>query len=188
MILAIDPGIRGCGAAVFSGKKLLSAQYVSNPATVYEKDSGFRVYCMAREIQIAFPNLESPQDTLICEFPQIYREAKQQKKDPNDLPPLAAIDGAIAGLLNMVPEFIFPHAWKGSLNADACIVRIRCRLTEEEWGQIEFPKNTCADCLDFERALTPCRKSTCLAHNVFDSIGIGLKHLGRLEAVKVYAR
>lgn len=200
MILAVDPGIRGCGVAVFSPHGLLAAQYVTNPTGVQyrstsipagERDdtpSGFRVYAMAREVHLTCPHLEAGTDTLVLEFPRIYREAKQGKKDPNDLTPLAAIDGAIMGLFGMPAIMYYPHAWKGSLDPDICISRVRSRLTEDEWEQVQFPKGTCEDCRDYEKAAVACAKSSCLAHNVFDAIGIGLKYTGRFDARRVYAR
>jgi hypothetical protein len=67
----------------------------------------------------------------------------------------------------------FPHEWEGTVSrkgeVDPVIQRIKGRLEPEE----------------LERVILPCESK---AHNVWDSVGIGLKALGRFERKQVFSR
>ncbi len=192
MLLTLDPGIRGCGLAVFFNRQLHEALYIPNP--MRKGGDLAAVVSMAGELvdHVAYKWGNAPGPiTIVVERPQIYRDAKQ-KGDPNDLPPLYAIAGALTaalgerGPIEAMHEYL-PREWKGTLDPEEMARRVRERLSEGEFGKVQLPSNTCDNC---RKRLTDddCCKTTCLAHNVFDAIGIGLKFLTRLEPVRIIAR
>src|SRR4029077_987361 len=177
-------GIRGCGVAVFEGHALSRATYVPNPIR-HGNDLAAIV-----EMAAAVYRWVGQPDSLIAEWPQSYGPA-HQKGDQADLFPLAGIDAALAAMCAWgrplpVTRYL-PHEWKGTINADAMIGRIKQRLTFSEFETIQFPANTCPAC-DHVVVIGPCRKPSCLAHNIFDAIGIGLFSLGRMDRKRVIAR
>lgn len=96
------------------------------------------------------------------ELPQVYREAKL-KGDPNDLIDLAAVVGAIC--CNSLPgrkNVYLPREWKGQTPKAIFIERAKKRLSLEELQAVRLPK------------------AKILAHNVWDSVALGLVHLGRM--------
>lgn len=182
LVLSIDPGIRGCGAALWHGRKLVAATYVKNPigkgsgplealeaahavaGWVSEKSEGYRT----------FP--PTPLEVVV-EWPQTYG-GRASRGDTNDLFALSAVDTAIVALLEpSKTHFYVPREWKGALQKPASvndaypvISMASRRLDEEETKAIALPTN---------KRLT---------WDVWDAIGIGLKYLGRFEKMKVYAR
>jgi hypothetical protein len=181
-VISLDPGIRGCGVAQFEGSRLARAAYAPNPIR-----KGNDLAAVVEMAAAVFHWAGQP-DSLVAEWPQSYGPA-HQKGDQADLFPLAGIDAALAAMMAWgrplpVSRYL-PHEWKGTINADAMLLRIRKRLTVSENNAIDFPVGTCPDCRTGDR---PCRKSNCLAHNVVDAIGLGLFHLGRLAPKKVIAR
>ena len=156
--LSMDPGIRGCGIAVWAGGKLLSAQYVPNPV-----DKGNDVRAIV-QMAVAVIKEAGNIDVLVVETPQIYNESASKKND-NDILPLVGVDGAVAALLHAQGTRHFhqylPREWKGQVPKEIMQKRIEGRLTLDETTGIFLP---CAS----------------LRHNVWDGIGIGLKFVGRL--------
>jgi hypothetical protein len=169
VLIAIDPGLRGCGVAYFDAAdgKLLSAHYAKNPATS-RSSLAERTLAMAKAVLLG--RKAEPWtwlDTLVLELPQIYRF--KGKGDPNEsLVPLILIDGAIQALFGAPARMYLPHEWKGSVDPDVCIYRVQARLTPQE-------------------KRTVCVFPDSLAHNVWDAVGIGLFHLGRFNRKRVYA-
>jgi hypothetical protein len=102
---------------------------------------------------------------------------------------LAGVVGAVFGAAKHGSfHTVTPPEWKGNLDADAMISRIRGRLVGKEAWRILYPEKTCAACRSHTPPFVPCKVRACLAHNVFDAIGIGLWAVGRLEARKAVAR
>lgn len=174
--LAVDPGIRGCGVALFrfsqsaNATLLERAAYVRNP--LKEGNGPAESAAMAQAVVDWFdtqPRERPFPDVLALEYPRVY-QGNKQKGDPNDLLPLAGVVCAVSGLLlrSEVRRY-FPHEWKGTVDADVMLARIVGRLRPDEVGKIE-----------------PCPAS--LRHNVVDAIGIGLKAVGRFEPHRVIAR
>jgi hypothetical protein len=188
-VISLDPGIRGCGVGYWGGTTLRAAEYVRNP--IRHGNSPVAIVEMARAIRYSrMWEMRWDPAGLAVEYPQIYAE-RHQKGNQDDILPLVGIGMALAALYAETGPWpldrYLPHEWKGSINADVMIGRVKARLTKGEWAVITFPENTCADCRN-QFGSPFCRKSTCLAHNVFDAIGIGLFHLGRLEKRRVIAR
>lgn len=117
------------------------------------------------------PRLGDEPFQLVIELPRVYAAA-HQKGDQNDLIQLAGTVGMLGGFLPGVSSrrSIYPRDWKGSLDADAFIERIKQRLDAAEHLRVELPS------------------TSSLQHNVWDAIGIGLHALGRLAPHHVFPR
>lgn len=168
VLLAVDPGIRGCGVAVFEATKLVHASYVRNP--VREGTGAGPAASMASWI-VGSTSAWKP-NALALEWPRVYarmiREGKS-KGDPNDLLGLAAIDAAVAALLApAIATCYAPSDWKGQMTKEACHLRIQKRLVDRE----AFV------------AAEGASEAGALAHNMWDAVGIGLHHLGRLAPIR----
>lgn len=178
-ILAVDPGVRGCGVALFIDGFLWAATYVKNPAT-----SGKRLdsSCRMAEATNRFVFVNQPTgglQHLVIEVPRSY-EAGQQKGPQDDLIDVALVAAAIAGGRPHVPvTTYYPQEWKGSVKAETFLARILERLGPGEKAAIQLVGRT---------PLERVPHSDSLDHNTLDSIGIGLKFLDRMERTRVYAR
>ncbi len=149
ILLAIDPGLRGCGAAVFHDGVLFEASYVRSPAKTGNGPKAWRA--MAEAVRLfAQGHLI---DALVLEVPQVYTRGKG---DPDDLIELAGVDGAILGRLMPVQQYGYkPREWKGSVPKDIHHARVRKTLTEAE------------------RQILENSAPASLRHNVLDAIALG---------------
>jgi hypothetical protein len=170
ILLSIDPGTRGTGVALFHDGKLHAAEYVRNP---YKEGSGPRECAAVAQAVSAWaaehvgPVFPVHMDVML-EFPQTYG-GRASTGNTEALFPLAAIDGALAALFSYANVMhCLPHSWKGSIDPDAIVERVKDRLSVEEKSRIVLP-------------------AAGLQHNVFDAIGVGLKFLGRFERRRVFA-
>jgi len=112
-------------------------------------------------------DIPAANDTLVLEYPQIYRGPRAN--NPNNLLTLALVDGALMGLFRQEAILYLPHAWKGSVDPDECVKRVKARLSAVETACVVLPAKS-------------------LAHNLWDAVGIGLFHLGRFNPRRVYER
>ncbi len=193
---ALDPGINCSGVALFEGEYLKAAACIRNPLGRTHTDRPARMVAMSHACAEWF-KANGPIDVLVYEWPQVYREARQRyrnksggvsKRDPNDLLPLAGINLAVA-LAVMAPVRAYaPRAWKGTGDGDECTRRVRERLTPEEFSRIYLPDNTCGNCVLRTPSGACLKPSSCLAHNAYDGVGIGLKYLSRFERRRVFPR
>lgn len=159
-LLSIDPGVNGCGVAVFSGESnhLLWAGYVKNSGTGVRNmvDAVDTKLCKILEP----PYTETWPNKLAIELPQVYL-ASRSRGDPNDLIQLALVVGGFEMWFDGLVFKLLPHQWKGTVPKEIMAARILKRLSEEEQSKIEkAPKS--------------------LLHNTLDSVGLGLWHLKRL--------
>jgi hypothetical protein len=167
-LLAIDPGKRGSGVALFDKdtKELLRAAYVRNRCV--DEDDLALCASMAHAIRWWHAELGvfAPVTDVVVERPRIYTASKQRGKDgnwrdPNDLPPLFGVDVGVAVLFpNATPRSCFPRDWTGTLDKPAMNARTLQRLTDVERGRIASEPEH-------------------LYHNILDAIGIGLHFVGR---------
>lgn len=168
MLLAVDPGIRGCGLALFDDARLRLAAYLKNGAR--SKNIVRDAESMGRDVWRWAPSAVTE---LVVEWPQIYAtriRSGESKGDPNDLLGLAAVDAAIAAHMWETPVGRYlPREWKGQLTKEACHHRILSRLDDGERQVLA----------------QACEEAGSLAHNVMDAVGIGLHHIGRLKQVRV---
>jgi len=167
-IVAVDPGLRGCGVAEFVGGELQRAAYVKNPV---ESGRGYEAHRRMGDAVREWA-WERGCALLLIEHPRVYPGSAQQKGDLNDLLDLTGVGGAIAARMgvsgsNPAIETVFPSDWKGQVPKDMMTERIRRCMTEEERVRI-----------------AKCPAS--LMHNVLDGCGIGLYKLGRLNKKGIY--
>lgn len=180
VVVALDPGVRGCGLAVAwrSSQRLAFAAYARSPVrkgsgaaeSVASAMEAFRAFCDWRDRSPIF------RPDVVVEWPQIYRGSVV---DPNAMLSLAGVSTAFAALANGTTYGVLPREWKGNVKADECTLRIRAAITSEEHARIEFPnKQMCDACR--QRGTQECEKPSCVAHNIFDSIGLAFWASGRL--------
>lgn len=163
MILCVDPGLRGCGCASFSGDgNLIKASYVKSPN---KSDRGAVAWAeMAYAINEAYPLA----NILVIETQRI--RPQDTRAIHGAIMEVQGVAGAIIGLFcDMGVRGYTPEQWKGSIKGDVMTERIKARMTWEDWRVFESPGKT-------------------LEHNVVDAVGIGLHYFGRLERARVYAR
>lgn len=166
MILAIDPGLHACGCAIFdanTSNELLWAGLVKNPIDVHPENPSYPSglwNSMVDAVDTELHVLGYEPDRLAIELPQVYI-ASRSKGDPNDLIALAGLVGAFTHWFRGMTFLYLPREWKGSVPKKIMNDRVLKHLSEEERVKIEkSPKS--------------------LQHNVYDGVGIGLRHLKRL--------
>lgn len=162
--LAVDPGLRVCGLALFEQDTLYRAWLSRNPLRTERGPEAWEA--MARAALNDFishtPRRGRVPKRLVVEVPQVYWRAGQGGRAA-DLIELAGVVGAVAATLPVMTRVHYlPRQWKGQVPKNVHNKRIMKRLRDGE------P----------ERILRPSAAS--LMHNVVDSIGLGLKQLGRM--------
>jgi hypothetical protein len=114
ILIAIDPGVRLCGLAVFQDGALKSARLVRS-----------------EEVSLHLGGAE----TVVCEMPQAYR-GRAARGDTNDILALARVVGAIEGAARLrgAARFLSPHPreWKGQVPKDIMCRRVWNALRPEE--------------------------------------------------------
>ena len=194
-LLSVDPGVNFCGAALFNpGGTLVAAKAIRGSG--FKNDiAGLRKVAVDLYQWADFTAKRAWIDgrcglgvsVLAMEWPQVYAGRQRGRKDPNNLLPLAALDGAIATKFFDTSTFALylPHDWKGSKKANPTARWVLSRLSNEERAQVE-------DLDAFEAALAIAESENedvgHYVHNTVDAIGIGLHHLGRLGKRRVIAR
>jgi len=162
-LLALDPGIRGCGVALFRDRTLGWCAYVRSGSKAPDL---LGVLDMAQ----AVVGWVEPQEVhqLAVEWPQVYAGSKQ-KGDPNDL---IALAGVVAAVCTRFPGAVVtrykPRDWKGQVPKEVIQARI---LGDVRPGRLSIEEVSA-----FRDAACP----PSLQHNVLDAIGIGLHFFGRL--------
>jgi hypothetical protein len=158
-IVSIDPGVKLAGITLWQAGIMVNATLLRGEHWTDVADSAAEFFS-----GIGL-------DQIVIEKPQVYVRSRS-KGDPNDLIDLALAAGAITQALRMGSPFASIHEykpaeWKGQLPKDICVERTRFALTDDERKRVNLPR------------------AKSLAHNVWDSVGIGLKHLkrSRLRAV-----
>jgi len=136
LLLAVDPGVHGCGVAVFKSTLLVCAAYVKEDATRTKTplDCVRAISFYVRKLTI---------DEVVVEIPQVYPGYRDA--DNNDLIDVSAVSGAVA-MLASKRTFVRPRAWKGSVPkparaADPYILaeRAKAKLSQKELASIEWP-------------------------------------------------
>ncbi len=171
-LLAIDPGIAGCGIACMGAySNLVHAAYVPNPTHNSKKEHDPpQVLGAAKAVhEYIWRIFKEEPARVVFEWPRIYSIDKQ-KGDPNDLPALVGISMALCGMLPFSEcDRFYPYEWKGQMKK---------KVTEERAFERLEPAEV--------EAIVKCAPR--LMHNVHDAIGIGLKAVGRFERRRVYPR
>lgn len=190
-LVAVDPGIRGVGLAVFNlaSRELHFARYVPNPVKTGNRAAEVRAVVLAVSNALAVRGIVPSQVTRVAvEWPQNYT-AGQQKGDQNDLLPLAAVSACVALLFPEADVTAYvPREWKDTMRDYVCAGRVVNELTEVErqrFEQLDELIRAIALCRSSD---TPLKNKSTKSHNTADSVGIGLKALGRFERHRVIPR
>lgn len=155
--LAVDPGLRGLGAAYFIGPTLVYANYISNP--VLKGDGPTAWFALADAVYDDFKTRGYRVDTYVVELMQIY--FGNRGGNPNDLLELAGVGGAVGAVFPIQRAAGYrPREWKGTLKKEVHHPRILAELSDAEKAAIAEP-----------------RKS--YVGHVIDAIGLGLYQLER---------
>lgn len=156
VLVSVDPGLRGCGVAVFADGVLLSAQYVANPA----KGDGPKAWLqMGLQVFRAVGAFVKAGFRMVVEVPRVYPVSKG---DPNDLIQIAGVAGAVVGQLTPdTAQFTYPSDWKGQVPKEICQRRITALLSKTELDSVQS--------VGYKD------------HNTYDAIGIGLVALRRAK-------
>lgn len=186
-ILAIDPGIRSPGVAVIRNGVLVAAARIMVPAKLSKLGDGERVAAVAALIhgwRSASYNDRAEcvghlgtHDTVIYEWPQIYR-ATRSKGNPNDLLKTLAVGAAAAALYTHRPGpqvrilTPTPAEWTHGTSKDT-----KSKTPwETERGRYISRRLSAA-----ERAVVPAQ------HDAIDAVGLALFAAGRMEPIRVNA-
>lgn len=157
VLLCVDPGLRGCGVALFDKGELFNATWVQNPLL-----SGRGPVVWARMAEAVWRWAPHPAriQKLYVEMPRVY--PGMPKTDPNDLLDLAGVLGAVVSKVN--PDLVgwtFPSEWKGQLPKEVMNERVKKHMTDGEKRKV-----VSVGALD---------------HNTYDAIGLGMYFLGRTQ-------
>lgn len=144
-LFTVDPGKCYVGCAKFDNGVLVHAQTVRSkkpwPEGAVEVADKLRAF--------------GPVDQFVFEFPVVYRDTRA----PNDLLPMCFSDGLIAAAI--APKSIRavqPADWKGTIDPDIVINRVKAALTPAEDAVLKSRD-----------------------HNTYDAIGIGLWLFKRIK-------
>ncbi len=158
-LIAVDPGLRACGVAVFDDGKLSDAMLLEN---AYPGDERTRLWTgMYDAFQRRFPEGVYFFDDIVVEKPQIY----DRSPNKNNLVDLSIIAGAAALALYGRNGYgivdYWPHEWKGNVDKKVMTERIR------GWMSLD------------ELAVLPTLPKAKI-HNVIDAVGLGIHRLSVL--------
>lgn len=166
-LLAVDPGLRYPAAALFRDGLLVKASRIQIPNVKH-----LPVIERCRAICFAIDRFSGiTPDTLVVEYPQVYTQDKS-KGNPNQLTPLAAMGGVLAGLYpNSAVMSPLPRDWTGNVPK------------AEEGDPWKSPRGQRV----WDRLSPAERKNVVPSHDAIDAVGLGLWGLGRYERMRVYA-
>lgn len=161
MLLAIDPGARSCGVALFDRKGRL----------VFAGNRIVHDVCTPSNWEHA--DKEQVQRVVI-EMPQTYR-GRAGRGDANDLIAVARVVGMIQANWEGLAEvkLVLPRAWKATVRADLCCRRAWAMLLPAE------RKNAKLSIVALARLASGDGKLPDSATHPLDAIGLGLVRLGR---------
>jgi hypothetical protein len=161
-LVAVDPGLRHLGVAIFFNGILYDVLLVKNPQLGRGAEAWYGYTRAKTDLPSSFREIIEGADHLVVEMQQVYRRGPG---DPNDLLQVAGVAGVVVGLANLDARVTgyLPREWKGQVQKDVFAKRILTRLDSAEMFKFNSKK---------------IAKS--LVHNCVDAIGLGLKALGRL--------
>lgn len=146
LCIAIDPGVRTAGYAVFSDGHVVRAGYI------IAKDRRELGYMLLSEAFLEHGRAKRA----IIERPTIY-DSRHQKGDQKDIADLLLTVGYLAATLeasdcDLTVEMVEPRSWKGQIPKEVSQLRVDRILTEEERLAIRWPtakslRHNCWDAL-----------------------------------------
>lgn len=152
-LVAIDPGKKSAGVAIFRHGLLWDCELVRAPDHEH--------MCIFAGL-VGFA-LDNRGNEAMIEVPRVY--PKGHTPNPNDLIPVAVVAGVFGRVLagkGARVRFVAPKTWKGSVPKVVHNNRVMKKLTGAEL-----------------RVLDDCGAPASLRHNVVDAVGIGLWTLRR---------
>jgi hypothetical protein len=165
-VLAIDPGIKATGWAIFDDGKLKACGVARATKSLNQVDSMREILDEVSVQWEEYMGFSYSPTLLVAERPQVYQQA-MLKGDPNDLIPLAMIDGAIWERFKpQGVSFPLPREWKGQVPKQVMANRILDGLSKREFEIVK-------DSLE--------RVPSSLRHNSYDAIGLGQWALKRFN-------
>jgi hypothetical protein len=156
ILLSIDPGLRGCGCALWRDGELQCAEYVrgckDNAAAFADvvEEMGQEIESWAQH-ESNFDFLTFIDSWLVIERQRVYG-GRAARGDASDLIDVAVVVGAIVGRLGVPTRIIHSQDWKGTIKKprtkaeyrrDGYVVENRTQrdLSPEELARIELVKN-----------------------------------------------
>ena len=208
MLLSIDPSTTTVGAALFVRHDdiintnvpvghLYAADSIKLAKPADNEDPAHRWFmaCLAIEGWLATKIRGSDEVTaLVFERPQFYSAVKS-KGDPNKLVGVLGVAAMLAGRLSMqnlrampsrgmIASYL-PAEWIGQLSkvCPTCKGKAKKKCKDCHGSAWETPRGR-----RIASRLSIAERAKCPDQNdAIDAVGIGLKHLGRLEPVRVYS-
>lgn len=168
ILLAVDPGLRHVGLALFNRGYLVKAALVQGDNTRMRDLEAWTIMGsnVATWVDGEIPRKRSREPRihhLVCEKPQVY--AHKGSTGADDLFQLVGVLGAVGMALDWAEcTTATPRVWKGQVKKEIHHARVWKRLTEAEEALLEG----CLSLIHPE-----------LQHNVLDAVGIGLWKLKR---------
>ena len=173
-LLAIDPGLRTVGAAIFRGPDLVAAALIragddlktTRSSEVWARMGALTEKWVRGVLGGGLPDHISIEKTTI--YPTRGRGSKRDSKVPESLLQVTGTAGAIATRCSGPNTRIFrdelPSRWKGPVNKEIMWRRVGPKLSDYERSIVEF-------------ALRPHAKA--LHHNTLDAVMMGMFVVGR---------
>jgi len=138
-LLAVDPGLRCVGVALFKDGVLVRAAALRGPAT----GRGPAVWsALAQDVErwVGMQGTRTTPGTLVVEMMKVQVKGRA---DPADLIELSGVTGAVVGRLAADcwrAEGFEPAAWKGQVPRDIYGARVEGHLRAEGlWSRVEVP-------------------------------------------------
>lgn len=150
MLLALDPGTKCVGWAVWSDK-LTHCGLVRTK----EKQVGQQGWDLRKGLLAVLAAQGVPACDVLVEIPRLY--PYQRKMQPNDLIKLTFAAGA-AAMVGLSVETVIPVEWKGQTPKEICHKRVLERLSRDELLVVQAASRDVIESLQ---------------HNMLDAIGIG---------------
>lgn len=158
ILMAIDPSINYCGAAIFDikTKELLHAELIE-PNKITKRDGEF--YDKAHSVFRRADALREKWEVMYiaCELPDHWSVAGHMARESGSITKLSFICGMFYQMRDQVERFVFalPREWKGQLSKDVMKNRIeKTYVGKKNW---QYDKDEWVK----------------LNHNICDAIGIG---------------
>ena len=153
MVLSIDPGLNHIGVALWTEEGVLVRAWLARSHLRPSDPIGARWIAVSRAVG------SGRISRLVVERPQVYHHSPG---DPNDLIDLAGVLGCLVHIFDTDVTMYRPRQWNGGRKKATVRGVAEAALTEEEHARVELPR------------------ARSLSHNVWDAVGIGLHHFGRL--------
>lgn len=163
MFLAVDPGLRKVGLALFETDGTLRRCGLATGVLGIVQDQGPEVWRDTVEAVVAWVG-DAPLIKIVSEYPKVYNV---RNTDPHHLLLLASVVGGIALAFPDVPmQTVLPSQWKQQRSKDATTSQARRVMSLEELEVVR-------------KGLTLV--STSCHHDVWDAVALGLVRLNRMR-------